>query len=319
MEVILNDLSLEIYGRDFSSLINDLLDLVLFNTQAKKLGSPLKCHRNVRNLFVADNKSLIDVIGKNASKDQRQKIFTWLDRSGPFWCESREENPDDYFELNGQDVTNRGLGECARKQIIDKPVASYSLGQEKVFRVNTLCVQHGLPEEILGLYEIQNYYEFESLKARLHSLLPPPQNWKDLISYSKAQFELLVFSDELLGQIEQLPFSDCVAERFLELCKKLEEIIQSRDEKQQFSSSTHQLIEQHFHGDKAWFSDESDQDKIDFVNQLKFKNAYTGEKESFSYHGKIKTPQIRVYFDWPLTPAMKQIQIVYFGPKITKH
>lgn len=319
MEVILNDLSLATYGRDFKSLVDDLFSLVLFNSKIKQLGSPLKCHRDVRNTIVADSASLIDVIRKNASSDQRMKILTWLDRNGPFWCENREENPDDYFEFNGQDVTDQGLGECARKKIIEKPIASYSLGQDHQYRVDSLPVQHGLREEILGLYEIENYYDFESLKVQLKRFAPLPKNWKDLILYSKGQFESLVFSDDLLSQIQAQPFSNCVSERFLELCKKLEEIIQSRDENQHFSSSTHELIAQYFHGEKAWFSDESDQDKIDFENQLKFKNAFTGETESFSYHGKIKTPQTRVYFDWPLTPAMKQIQIVYFGPKITKH
>lgn len=319
MEVILNDLSLEAYGSSPPSLINDLLDLVQFNTQAKKFGGSIKSHRNVRNTFILGNKSLIDVIGLFTSRDQRQKILTWIDRSGPFWCESREENSDDYFEFNGLDVTDRGLGECARKQIINKPVASYSLGQKKEFRVNSLCVQHGLSEDILGLYKIKNYCDFESLRAQLHSLLPRPRNWEDLISYAKAHFESLVFSDDLLSQIQAQPFSSCVSERFFELCNALEKIIKSRDDKNQFSSLTHELIEQHFHGDKAWFSDESPNDKRDFENQLQFKNCYSGEKEIFTFHGKIKTPQIRIYFDWPLVPEMEQIQIVYFGPKITKH
>jgi len=42
-----------------------------------------------------------------------------------------------------------------------------------------------------------------------------------------------------------------------------------------------------------------------------------GETLFCSWHGKVKTPQYRIHFSWPVTAA-SPVYVVYVGPKITK-
>ncbi len=37
-----------------------------------------------------------------------------------------------------------------------------------------------------------------------------------------------------------------------------------------------------------------------------------------SWHGKIKTPQIRIHFEWLRPKGQRSIKVAYIGPKITK-
>lgn len=52
--------------------------------------------------------------------------MNWLDKSGPFWDEDREENVDDYFHFEGTDVTDQGLGEAARRVLAGRQAGAYS-------------------------------------------------------------------------------------------------------------------------------------------------------------------------------------------------
>lgn len=36
------------------------------------------------------------------------------------------------------------------------------------------------------------------------------------------------------------------------------------------------------------------------------------------FHGKIKTPQYRIHFPWPLAREESRLRIAYIGPKLTK-
>ncbi len=71
-------------------------------------------------------------------------------------------------------------------------------------------------------------------------------------------------------------------------------------------------------GGKAWFSDSSDAEKQEFEHDMTFKQpAAEGEMLFCTGHGKVKAPQIRLYFSWPVR-ANEPVYVVYFGPKLTK-
>ena len=66
----------------------------------------------------------------------------------------------------------------------------------------------------------------------------------------------------------------------------------------------HVLYQQHFTGGNAWFSDESAANQADFGAELTFPNPDApGETLFCSWHGKVKTPQYRIHFSWPVTAA----------------
>ncbi|EGR2914004.1 hypothetical protein DNG97_24050 [Vibrio parahaemolyticus] len=80
----------------------------------------------------------------------------------------------------------------------------------------------------------------------------------------------------------------------------------------------HRIYQEHFTGDKAWFSDSSDTEKREFKEALTFKHPENnGESIFCTWHGKVKTPQIRIHHSWPITKDAP-LYILYIGPKLTK-
>ena len=81
----------------------------------------------------------------------------------------------------------------------------------------------------------------------------------------------------------------------------------------------HRLHEDHYTGAKAWFSDESEGNKQKFKKELTVNHPEKpGETILCPWHGKVKTPQIRIHFSWPIV-SEEPVYVVYVGPKITKN
>ena len=92
----------------------------------------------------------------------------------------------------------------------------------------------------------------------------------------------------------------------------------SFDDQGERTREGHRLYQKHFTGDKAWFSDSSTSEKDDFKKELTFPHpAALGETLSCTWHGKVKSPQLRIHFSWPIRAA-EPLYVVYVGPKITK-
>ena len=92
----------------------------------------------------------------------------------------------------------------------------------------------------------------------------------------------------------------------------------SFDQQGKRTSGGHTLYQKYFTGAKAWFSDSSDREKAQFRNELTFPHPADPDKTIFAtWHGKVKTPQLRIHFSWPIR-ADKPLYVVYAGPKITK-
>ena len=78
-------------------------------------------------------------------------------------------------------------------------------------------------------------------------------------------------------------------------------------------------VEQYFfRRGKALFSDSSDSEKNDanFRTAMTFKDPEGRELICF-WHGKIKTPQYRIHFSYPLKKGAP-LYIAYIGEKLTK-
>ncbi|MDR1857184.1 MAG: hypothetical protein LBR22_08550 [Desulfovibrio sp.] len=75
----------------------------------------------------------------------------------------------------------------------------------------------------------------------------------------------------------------------------------------------HELDEKYWHGDRAYFSDESDTRKQNLRQKLTF--LVRGTPTLCSFHGKIKIRAFRIYID--SRPKIgNQVTIVYIGRKI---
>ncbi|MBA6098372.1 hypothetical protein H4C80_14690 [Pseudomonas juntendi] len=243
-------------------------------------------------------------------------MLSWVTKSGPFWDTQRHFVADDYFEHQNVDVTDTALGEAARATLsgAKSNLISFKGGG---FDYRPVAVQHGITEDILGKIELQNEWDFSHIRHILIAATPPPLNWHQMLEQSIHKFENLAFSPLCIDQLLAEPFSSYVVERVFELCKVLDEYAKILRMSGKPTARSNEILAQHFSGEKAWFTDESDTNKRNFAEKLRFKN-FDGEgKTSCPWHGKIKTPQYRLHFKWPLTPG-DRLEIFYIGPKITK-
>lgn len=128
----------------------------------------------------------------------------------------------------------------------------------------------------------------------------------------------MTFGNDSFEPLRGFPFIYGVARRILELLDTLHQIINSRDGEGKFSVAGQQLYQDYFVGDMARFSDSSESEKHEFKDALTFQHPEKKEEYLFcTWHGKVKTPQIRIHFPWP-PKDNEPLYVMYVGPKITK-
>jgi hypothetical protein len=247
-------------------------------------------------------------------------VLAWLANSGPFWDDEREPNVDDYFECKQLDVTDEGLGEAARRKLNGKDARSFSfIGGPVNFEESPLVVEQGIPEDRLATLNILNYWGVDALAEAAEAAKPPASSWSDVIDEFPDLYPNMVFSPDILEQLKSQPFSRAVAERLGELLTVLEELVGQSDAHGKLSPRGVELLNNHFVGEKAWFSNESDKNKARFKKELTFRDPLNRDREIFCpWHGKIKVSQFRVHLEWPRAEGQREIKVVYIGPKITK-
>jgi len=328
MQWLLNELSLE-------QRFNSEAEFLAFFSQFFKEAMPLIkqkrlfASRMLAEQVICAGKTFRQIIQQSNLRDIKQLVLIWLNKNGPFWTDEARQNNDNYFECNGVDVTEFAIGEATRRQIADESCAVFSLGNG-VFDYSPLVVQHGLSEEILGRYDIENEWQVQRVVDHVSNAAPPPTNWRDALQQLRHKYqETLILPEYLLDDMIQHAFS---IDDFSALAKRLGVLrdyllcLDSQNEAQRKD-----ILDKYFHGDKAWFTDESETDKKKFKHQLTFLNPETNKRQTYSFHGKInnnRRPKLRFYFKWPLPgtdhkethpkETQQKIAIVYFGQKITK-
>lgn len=78
------------------------------------------------------------------------------------------------------------------------------------------------------------------------------------------------------------------------------------------------LFQDHFVGEKAWFTDSSDAEKREFRTEMTFPHPTVPQERIFCpWHGKVKIQQMRVHFSYPIKRS-EPLYVVYIGPKISR-
>ena len=145
-----------------------------------------------------------------------------------------------------------------------------------------------------------------------------PINWSQMLATAHASFDSLALAADCMDSLKMEPFSSYVVERVFELLRVLNEFMECRNKDGTHSNRNNELIAHHFSGGKAWFSSESDSNQRNFKQDLTFPDPdRPGQKIFCPWHGKIKTPQYRIHFEWPMKSSPK-LRVLYIGPKITK-
>lgn len=313
MQWYLNELSLEGQYKSIEKFHEDLRTLLKQRATLIELQQRLFCSRNLSERNVTNHATFQEAVLRN--KSLIQPVLSWLNKDGPFWSDEREQITDDYFELNGIDVTEMAIGEACRATLNDKAATLVSF-PNGAFNIPSVQILHGLPEEPLGVISLDNQHDLDKLRETAFSAIPFPINWNQMLEVAKVKFPHLIFTSCCIDSLRSEPFVSYVVERTFELLRVLEEFAVAKLADGTFTEKNHELIDTHFSGAKAWFTDESDQNKDKFKDDMTF-SCDDGTSIFCPWHGKIKTPQYRIHFTWPLT-GTAPITIAYIGPKLTK-
>ena len=149
----------------------------------------------------------------------------------------------------------------------------------------------------------------------------PPSSWVELVGQCRAKLSKTNIIERYHKWSSwRTNFSAYVCERTFALLDVLEEYMTAHLPNGERSPRCHEIVQTHFTGDKAWFSDESEANKQYFRDEMTFVDPTDLAKRIFApWHGKIKTPQYRVHIEWPAPRHTNRIKVLYIGPKITKN
>ena len=255
---------------------------------------------------------------KALPREEQRALMSWLTRGGPFWDDDREHDSGDWYECAGEVVTDTAVGEAAHCVLhgIDRGLVSLDPSD---FASDPVSVKYVNEEEHRVPVDVRNYWEPAAVEACLDAAPRALSSWGALGELALARFEHLRFAPNAFEPLGTQPFKQGVAQRIMARLNVLNHLKQCFEENGARTNAGHALYQRHFTGGKAWFSDESAANQLDFAAELTFPNPDApGETLFCSWHGKVKTPpQYRIHFSWPVTAA-SPLYVVYVGPKITK-
>lgn len=321
MEWHINDLSLSGQYADEQAFRAALEPLLQLRRREPLLQSSLYCSRMLRGCKVTVMYDFKDAVRATGDKNYINLVLGWIDKSGPFWDDTRQFNEDDYFEYQGTNVTDQGMGEAARRILVGNAANSFSFPLTG-FVSSPLTVQHGLSEAPIGFVEIENHWQITQIESALESCRKF-NSWLEMQEEIKRRFGQLIFSADAVDKLLPLPFSKPVMERIFHLLSLLNQLVLASDASGKLSREGEEVLKNYFAGATAGktplFKPESTDNQHNFKNDLTFRDPRDDSKDLFCHwHGKIQTPQTRIHFEWPRPRGQREIKVVYIGPKITK-
>lgn len=315
MDLLVNDLSLHGQFRDLAEFREAISRIMQIRSIARRHLRALYCHRGLVNRQVTPHKSLPGAV-KVLSQNEQRAVMGWLSQLGPYWEDDRQHDGGDWYECGDEVVTDTAVGEAAHCFLhgVERGLVSF---QPSSFVYDPVVVERVLDDSRAAIH-VRNYWEPASVERCLAAAPPALVSWTALRELAVSRFNHLRFAENAFEPLNGHPFKQAVAERILVLLNVLHRLTQCIDANGVRTGVGHALYQQHFTGAKAWFSDSSDTEKREFKNELTFPNPDTaGENFFCTWHGKVKSPQYRIHFSWPVAAA-QPAYVVYVGPKITR-
>jgi hypothetical protein len=321
MSWYVNDVSLQGQFTDWKQLEAILKGLMAARQPMKSSGRSIRTTRRLSHRPANGGLTLRRAIAAS-NPDFRTAVLIWLDRTGPFLEDDRIEEGDDYFEYAGLDVTDSGLGEAARRTKSKELASTFSfVGGAVDFATSPLDVDHGLPEERLGKYPVENVWTVKDLADSTHPGEASITSWVQLVEAARIRFPHLVIPDSVHqnSMLAREPFDAAIRSRALVLFQHLNSYMLDRDDKGVEGKQAAEIIKEFFTGERALFSGESATNRTVFEKDLTFTDPSDSNKTIFAHwHGKISHRFFRMHFEWPLPTDARTLKILYLGPKITK-
>lgn len=316
MDLFLNDLSFQGQFQNITQFKDAIKIIMKIRSLASRYGRQIYCHRSIVQAKVTYQQILSQVL-HHLDLDERRTLMQWFSQQGPYWDDYPLHSSNDYLEYNGEIITDSGLGEAAFGLIHghERRVTSLS---PSTYQSSVLPVKWIQDNGDVNLIELLNYWSTTDFERALINATPPVDSWKSLSDLCRNRFQNLTYYDDCFDYLQGHPFVIGASQQIISVLGALDRFAFCFDEHGQRTPEGQKIYQDHFTGDKAWFSDSSDSEKRNFNKQLTFAHPTDANKKLFCpWHGKIKTPQLRIHFSWPIV-AKQPIYIVYIGPKITK-
>ena len=316
MELLFNELSLHEQFADLSDFRRAIGGVMRIRGVARQYGVPLQCHRNTVSREIRGGQTLVAAAAR-LGRDEGRVVMQWLTKAGPFWNDERRHGADEYLQCRGELVTDFAIGESAWRAFHDIPCAVVSVDPSG-WVCSPLTVEWILAEQPTKRVEVGNYWTTEALRAAIEEAPAAIGSWKELQQAARARCPDLTFARDAFGPLQGCPFNPGAAERLLLRLRTLQRLKNGFDAQGRRTAEANSLYAKEFRGAKGLFSDSSASEKQRFRHRLRFPHpAKSGESLFCPWHGKVKTPQLRVHFSWPIA-ADGPLFVVHVGPKITK-
>ena len=322
MDLLFNDLSIHGQFHDVGSFHQALGRLMAMRAVAKRFGRDVYCNSNLVNISPGQRFQMQQVISHLRDQNKRRVVMRWL-TNGPFWDaspEQRKHSEDDFLECidnNDQVVTNTAIGEAAFRGLHGSPCGIVSIRpSDWESSPVTIVYRDGNGESGDQSINIDNFLDPSTLASSLQDAEPPISSWDGLEKAALDRFKRLTFAKDCFEPLAKFPFAQCSAKTLVKLLHVLSQLADERDKGSTQSVEEHQIYKNHFTGDKAWFSDSSDQEKQRFRRKLTFPHPERPNQTIFCpYHGKERHLNLRLHFSWSIQPG-QPVYVVYIGPKL---
>ena len=318
---ILNEISIDSQFSNANEFCLQLEELLELKSRFRYLSENFKVSYKTVDRKINSDLTVQQAIARDRKRDRKKLILIWL-TSGPFHENDRMPEEDDYFEFEGVDVTDFGLGEAARRIKSHLPAKTFSFqGGSLNFSTTPLRVDHGLEGDRLGSYSVENIWTISGLESELKIVRSQANSWKQLISFAAEDYPNLKFLDSIHEHkaLRREPFDKTVARAADSLLGKLNRYMEVAIRDGHDSASAKKIISDYFSGSRALFSAESPTNQNKFRRKMTFEDPDNPSNTIFAHwHGKISHRYFRLHFEWPLPANQQYIKICYLGPKITK-
>lgn len=315
MDLFVNERSLHGQFRSSDQFVDALKEIIGCRGIAERYRSPFYCLRIIAQHEALPGVSFKDAVRQTSNRTLISIVMSWLDKHGPFWEDVRRHGSDEWFEHEGEIVTDSSLGEAAFRLADSQSATAISFRESRYCKSPLQIMWQRLNNTSTDL-ELQNVWAQADLEAYLHAHARSPQSWAELIEQAQIRYQGLTFISDILNPLAGEPFNSTIAEGVLRLLGILNRLKNCYDAETALTAEGHQIMKDFFQGDRALFTDESETNKRTFARQLTFRLP-SGEEIFCPYHGKISFRYYRVHHSWPVRPD-QPLYIAYIGPKITK-
>lgn len=316
MSFLFNDLSLHGQFADAAAFRIAVGKVMKIRAIAQRFGHEVDCHRGLNQAQVTESKSLAQYVSE-LEIEERRAFLAWINKTGPFWDDTRVHGENEVFACGENPVTNSAVGEAAASQFegVSKRLVSVDPSQ---WTRSPIEVTWHLDDGSTRSAGVPNHWESEGLAEALAAGESPIRSWQTLDARARNRFTDLTFLEDAFKKLYPHPFYMPACERILILLNALNTLKTSFRADGTWNEKGKAILQDYFSGSEARFTDSSAGDKAKYGADMKFPHpTIPREYLDCTWHGKVKTPQIRIHFTFPITEAAP-LYIAYVGPKITK-